>query len=52
MTCHRFTSRKPMSYRASLRKIPKALRRQWWEQRYRYAEPRTPISRLYGIRLS
>ncbi|MGF6792737.1 hypothetical protein [Paraburkholderia sp. 35.1] len=53
MTCYRFTSRrKPMSYRSVLRTIPKALRRQWWVQRWKYDEPRTPISRLYGIPLS
>jgi len=45
--CYRFTSRSPMSYRAVLRTIPKALRRQWWSMRWRFDEPRTPISTLW-----
>jgi hypothetical protein len=32
-----------------LRTIPKPLRRRWLQERYRYAEPRVAISRLYGI---
>ncbi|MFP4895781.1 hypothetical protein [Paraburkholderia sp. EG304] len=43
MTCYRFASRAPMSYRRVLRTVPKALRRAWWRQRYHYDEPRTAI---------
>lgn len=44
---YRFTSRSPMSYRAALRTIPRPLRRAWWVQRWRYAEPRVDISRRH-----
>ena len=52
MTCYRFTSRSPMSYRAVLRTMPRSLRRAWWVQRWRFAEPRVAISRLYGLKLA
>jgi hypothetical protein len=51
MACYRFTSRSPFSYRASLRALPRALRRQWWSMRWQYAEPRVAISRMYGVKL-
>ena len=51
MACYRFTSRSPMAYRAVLRTIPKGLRRQWWTQRWQFAEPRVAISRLHGVRM-
>jgi hypothetical protein len=44
---YRFDARAPMSYRAALRAIPKALRRTWWRQRWRYAEPRVEIGRWF-----
>jgi hypothetical protein len=47
MTCYRFTSRSPFSYRAMLRSIPKALRRRWWSMRWRYPEPRVAIGRMH-----
>ncbi|OYD64823.1 UNVERIFIED_ORG: hypothetical protein BDU10_7443 [Burkholderia sp. CF145] len=46
---YRFDKRRPMSYRHVLRSIPKSLRRQWLQRRYRYAEPRVAISRYYGL---
>ncbi|MFP4891255.1 hypothetical protein [Paraburkholderia sp. EG304] len=52
MSCYRFTSRSPMSYRPALRALrrqPKEKRREWLRQRYLYAEPRVAISRLYGL---
>lgn len=52
MTRYRFTSRRPMSYRAVLRSIPKGLRCQWWSMRWQYAEPRVDISRFHGARVS
>jgi len=48
MTFYRFTSRSPFSYRATLRTIPKPLRRQWWSMRWRFPEPRMHISRDAG----
>jgi hypothetical protein len=41
-----------MSYRTTLRTIPRALRRSWWAQRWQFDEPRVAISRLYGIKLA
>ncbi|WP_233869560.1 hypothetical protein [Paraburkholderia adhaesiva] len=43
----RFDLRAPMSYRATLRTIPKSLHRPWWQQRYQFREPRVAISRLW-----
>ena len=48
MTCYRFTSRSPFSYRAVLRTIPKALHRQWWSMRWQFSEPHVAISRFHG----
>ncbi|MBB5408574.1 hypothetical protein HDG34_002511 [Paraburkholderia sp. HC6.4b] len=45
-----FDHRAPLTYRAALRTIPRALRRAWWRQRYAYSDPRVPISRMYGVR--
>jgi hypothetical protein len=49
MTHYRFASRAPMSYRATLRTIPRALRRAWWSQRWLFDEPRVAISRLFNV---
>ena len=49
MTCYRFTSRRPMSYRAVLRTIPSGLRRQWWSMRWCFAEPRVLISSRHAV---
>lgn len=42
-----FTQRRPMSYRQTLRAIPKPLRRQWLQMRYRYRAPRIEIGCAY-----
>jgi hypothetical protein len=45
-----FTRRSFMSYRAVLRTIPKALRRQWLCMRYRFAAPRVLIGCARAMR--
>ncbi len=47
---YRFDRRTPMSHRHVLRTILKPLSRQWLAHRYRYAEPRVAILRLYHMR--
>jgi hypothetical protein len=49
MTCYRFTSRSPFSYRTVLRPMPMALRRRWWSMRWRYPEPRVAIGRMHVV---
>ncbi|MFL9933594.1 hypothetical protein P0D88_31355 [Paraburkholderia sp. RL18-103-BIB-C] len=36
-----------MSYRATLRSLPRSLRRQWLSMRLRFDEPRVMIGRFY-----
>ncbi|WP_322092786.1 hypothetical protein [Paraburkholderia bannensis] len=43
-----FSSRHPMSFRATLRSIPRALHRRWWEIRWQFDTPRVEISRFYA----